>query len=51
MDVNEDFMSKDFDVEKYARKLLEGNESIPEQLAFLASNTSALDRQLKEQVN
>lgn len=51
MDVNEEFLSKDFDVEKYARKLLDENASIPEQLAFLTTNTSALDRQLKEQIS
>lgn len=50
MEVSAEFLKDDFNVEIYARKLLEENASVAEQLAKLGANTAALDRQLKEQV-
>lgn len=50
MDLTGEFLKDGFNVENYARKMLEENASVAEQLASLAANTTALDRQLKEQV-
>uniref|UniRef100_A0A915IKT9 Conserved oligomeric Golgi complex subunit 5 n=1 Tax=Romanomermis culicivorax TaxID=13658 RepID=A0A915IKT9_ROMCU len=51
MEIDEQFLSNDFNVEHYVGKLLEENGSIPEQLTILGSNSVALDRHLKEQIS
>lgn len=49
-DLMSEFLQPNFDVEGYARQLVDSSVSVAEQLALLASGTALLEKQLKDQV-